>query len=196
MLGVNAIFTHPNNLKLLDAEFLPHSIKLLPVCLSILGAVSSYILYSSFVETLYAWKVKNSLGKSLYTFLNGKWFFDKVYTEFVVQSSLHHGYHTTYKLVDRGIIELLGPHGISQVLYLKSRNLSRFQTGHLFHYTLLMILGIFIGLSSIILGDFHDFFANWTKFIMLFAILTLILKGRQGNAILSFFLASLYTSLT
>ena len=46
---------------------------------------------------------------------------------------------SAYKMVDRGLIELMGPHGISQTLYRNSYALSRFQTGHLYHYTLMMI---------------------------------------------------------
>lgn len=87
-------------------------------------------------------KTNNSLGRSLYTFFNRKWFFDKVYTEAVTQPTMHHSYHTTYKMVDRGLIELMGPHGISQTLYRNSYALSRFQTGHLYHYTLMMIVGL------------------------------------------------------
>ncbi|KAG5184412.1 hypothetical protein JKP88DRAFT_139549, partial [Tribonema minus] len=48
-------------------------------------------------------------GRSLYTFLNRKWFFDKVYNDFVSQFLLNLSYHTTYKVVDRGIIETCGP---------------------------------------------------------------------------------------
>ena len=42
----NAIFVHPANLNSIDAEFIPHTIKLLPVALSLLGAGLSYFLYS------------------------------------------------------------------------------------------------------------------------------------------------------
>jgi NADH-ubiquinone oxidoreductase chain 5 len=179
----HAIFSHPKNLKLLDAEFLPHTIKLLPVALSILGATSSFFLYTFFVENLFAWKVENSFGRKIYTFLNGKWFFDKVYTELFVQTALDHGYHKTYKMVDRGIIEILGPYGISQTLYEKAFWLSRFQTGHLFHYTLLMILGITIILAGLLLSLGASFlsltpiFTN--KLFFIFIILTVIWKGRN-----------------
>jgi NADH-ubiquinone oxidoreductase chain 5 len=184
----NAIFTHPKNLTLLEAEFIPHYIKLVPLVISILGAGSSFVLYTYFVEKLFAWKVENSLGRKIYTFLNGKWFFDKVYTEFVVQTSLNHGYHNTYKLVDRGLIELLGPHGISQTLYEKAFWLSRFQTGHLFHYTLLMILGITVGLTFLCLGfatTKGDLESNVALFVLnpkhwlLFFTITFIWKGRH-----------------
>jgi NADH-ubiquinone oxidoreductase chain 5 len=175
----NAIFTHPKNLTLLEAEFIPHYIKLVPVALSITGAASSFFLYTFFAQNLFAWKVENSLGRNLYTFFNGKWFFDKVYTEFVVQTALDIGYHKTYKLVDRGLIELLGPHGISQTLYEKAFYLSRFQTGHLFHYTLLMILGLCVALTFFLLTTLNSpSIVVDPKLWVLFFTVTLIWKGR------------------
>ena len=44
----------------------------------------------------------------MYTFLNRKWFFDKVYNEYITQHVLSFGYQTTYKLIDRGLFEFIG----------------------------------------------------------------------------------------
>lgn len=52
-------------------------------------------------------------GINLYTFLNRKWFFDKVYNEFVSQFRINTSYIVTYKLLDRGLIENCGPLGLS-----------------------------------------------------------------------------------
>ena len=142
----NALFTHPKHLTLLEAEFIPHSIKLIPVIFSLVGATSAFFLQTFFGESLFQWKTNNSLGRNLQTFLNRKWFFDKVQTESLTQASLHHGQHSTQKMVDRGLIELLGPQGISQRLQANAYTLSNFQTGHLQHQTLMMILGLSIPL--------------------------------------------------
>ena len=53
------------------------------------------------------------MDRKLYTFLNRKWFFDKIYNEFISQIILNLSYHTTYKAIDRGIIESVGPYGYS-----------------------------------------------------------------------------------
>jgi NADH-ubiquinone oxidoreductase chain 5 len=42
----NALYTHPQNLTLLEAEFIPHSIKLVPVIFSLIGASSAFIFYT------------------------------------------------------------------------------------------------------------------------------------------------------
>jgi len=144
----NAIYTAPQNTILLDAEFLPPFIKLIPVIFSLGGAFTSFFCYSVYSNTLYIWKL-NNLGQILYNFFNRKWFFDKIYNDTLVQYSLIFGYNTTYKTVDRGLIEIFGPFGLSQKLYNKSLQLSKFQTGLVYDYALYMLqtLNIFILLS-------------------------------------------------
>merc|ERR1711871_1773664 len=102
----NAIFVHPKNLNSIDAEFIPHSMKLLPVGLSITGAASACVLYSYKSHSLYDLKM-SEYGKKLYTFLNRKWFFDKVYNEHIAQKMLFFGYHISYKTIDRGLLKFL-----------------------------------------------------------------------------------------
>src|ERR1700742_2593925 len=75
----NSLFIRPNNNPLIEAEFsLSPIIKLLPCILSLFGAVSALYLYQlqpRFLNSL----VNNSLGIKLYSFLNGKYYFDVVY---------------------------------------------------------------------------------------------------------------------
>jgi NADH-ubiquinone oxidoreductase chain 5 len=66
-----------------------------------------------------------------YTFLNRKWFFDKVYTEYAVQPALHLGWRFTYLGVDRGLIEMFGPFGFAQTLNKQSRDIAQTQTGEI-----------------------------------------------------------------
>ena len=172
----NALFTHPLNLILLEAEFIPHYIKLVPVIFSITGAFSAFILYTWSQDLLYTLKISN-VGRITYTFLNRKWFFDKIYTEFIAQPALHHGYHTTYKMIDRGVIELLGPYGISQTLYEKARTLSTFQSGHLYHYTLVMLIGISVPLTLVTLNKL-DIIAVDLRLYLLFFITAFLWKAR------------------
>jgi NADH-ubiquinone oxidoreductase chain 5 len=140
----NAIFTHPANLVMVDAEFLPHSIKLIPIVFSLTGAISALILYSFFADTLYSLKRNNS---GLYTFGNRKWLFDKVYAEWIIQPVFNHAYSSTYLTVDRGLLEVLGPYGIGKALYSHALSISHFQSGHWYHYTLVILvaIGAFLG---------------------------------------------------
>jgi len=137
----NALFTHPNNLTMLEAEFIPHYIKLVPVVFSLTGAISAFILYMSYSNSLYELKV-SPIGRKLYTFLNRKWFFDKVYNDYVTQNMLSFGYHTSYKLIDRGVFEFLGPLGLSRLVSKRGSGFASLQTGFLYHYAFVMLLGV------------------------------------------------------
>ena len=63
----NALFTHPSHLTLLEAEFIPHHIKLVPVIFSLGGAISAFFLYKNHTRWLYEIKV-HPFGRKLYTF--------------------------------------------------------------------------------------------------------------------------------
>lgn len=144
-LGTNfwqgSIYIQPKNFNIIDAEHIPQVAKLLPVCLSVLGALSSYLLYSYGSQSLYMMKT-SPLGLKFYTFLNRKWFFDKVYNEIVGQFFLSAAYHLTYKQVDRGLIESLGPFGLTRLVSKTALNLKVLQTGFFYHYTLAMVFSL------------------------------------------------------
>jgi NADH-ubiquinone oxidoreductase chain 5 len=55
------------------------------------------------------------LGRKIYTFLNGKYFFDVIYNHYIISLGLKIGY-TISKILDRGVIELVGPYGLSSTL--------------------------------------------------------------------------------
>lgn len=67
----SSLFSFPTNLNLIDAEFAPLFFKLLPVCLSVSGMLSAFILYTFFFKDLYLLKT-SQIGKKLYIFLNKK----------------------------------------------------------------------------------------------------------------------------
>jgi NADH-ubiquinone oxidoreductase chain 5 len=161
----NAIFTLPKNCILLDAEFIPHFIKLLPVGLSILGAFFAFILYTYLSNFLYELKI-SFIGKKLYTFLNRKWFFDKIYNEFVVQNALSFGYHKSYKMIDRGIIEMFGPYGFVQTISETSLILRRLQTGLIYHYAFLILITSTLFVAFIGLWDFIGIWVDIRLYIL------------------------------
>jgi NADH-ubiquinone oxidoreductase chain 5 len=139
----NAIFVIPTNEKLLLSEFgVPFFIKLIPVFFSFLGAILAFIFYFSFKNMLYLFKYNKF--NLLYKFLSKKWFFDKVYNDFIVQNFLNFGYKVSYKQVDRGIVEMFGPFGVSHQIYFQGIKNSMFQTGFIYHYLFVMISGISI----------------------------------------------------
>ena len=142
----NSIYVLPENLNLIDSEFIKHTFKILPVILSLLGASVSFILYSFFNNLILRLKL-NYIGKKIYNFFNKKWFFDKIYNEYIIQSFFNFSYSKSYKLIDRGIIEILGPMGLSSLIYNSSNNFYKFQSGSIYHYSFSILLFITVLLS-------------------------------------------------
>jgi NADH:ubiquinone oxidoreductase subunit 5 (subunit L)/multisubunit Na+/H+ antiporter MnhA subunit len=79
--------------------------------ISILGASSAYFLYSFGLNSFYNIK-KTSTFKLVYNFLNRKWYFDRIYNQLIGQNALSISYHYSYKDIDRGLIEKVGPSGL------------------------------------------------------------------------------------
>ena len=136
-----AIYNSPQMLHVFDAEFIEFFYKILPVTLSLLGASLSFFLYNFQSRILFA--VKTSvLGRKIYTFLNKKWFFDKIYNECFGQFFFKFGYSMSYKNIDRGTFEIIGPTGLSSVVLKTAHQLHKAQTGSLYHYTLVILTTI------------------------------------------------------
>ena len=89
--------------------------------------------------------------KSHLTVICHVWFQEKVLffylTEYLGQFFFKFGYSASYKIVDRGIFEMLGPSGMSMAISKTSSNLNKLETGYLYHYTFLILIG-----STLLLG--------------------------------------------
>lgn len=169
----NSIFVLPENMNLIDAEFIPHTFKLLPVILSLLGGASSFFLYTYKSKLLYQIKV-SSLGKKIYNFLNRKWFFDKVYNEYIGQFFFKFGYNMSYKTIDRGIFEMFGPHGLSFIISKQGKSLSNLQSGYLYHYLFVILLSTTFLLSLRMFRFSFSGFVDYKIFAIFFISLFMI----------------------
>jgi NADH-ubiquinone oxidoreductase chain 5 len=169
----NALFVLPPNLNAIDAEFIPHFFKVLPVCLSLFGASLALFLYTFSSKGLYLLKT-SIIGKKLYNFLNRKWFFDKFYNEFISQTSLSFGYFISYKTIDRGIIEMLGPFGLSKTVLSQTSILSRLQTGLVYDYSLWMFFGVLIMLLLVGFWEQAIFLSYSDPSLIIILLITLV----------------------
>src|SRR5580704_10804811 len=137
----NSLFIHPNNISLIEAEFsLPIFIKLLPVILSLLGASLALLLYHNNPEFVIS-LTENNLGRKIYTFLNGEYLFDVIYNQYIIAGRLQLGYYIS-KVLDRGVIELIGPYGLSSTLTDSGINIAKLDTGVVTTYSLYITLGL------------------------------------------------------
>src|SRR6266576_882054 len=137
----NALFIKPNNISLIEAEFsLPLIIKFLHALLSLFGASLAIFLYHkspTFIIDL----TDNLIGQKIYTFFNGKYFFDIIYNNYIINKGLELGYIIS-KVLDRGIIEMVGPHGLSQTLTNTGKNISKLDTGVITTYSIYITLSL------------------------------------------------------
>nr|YP_010394462.1 NADH dehydrogenase subunit 5 [Phytophthora pinifolia]YP_010394465.1 NADH dehydrogenase subunit 5 [Phytophthora pinifolia]DAZ88509.1 TPA_asm: NADH dehydrogenase subunit 5 [Phytophthora pinifolia]DAZ88512.1 TPA_asm: NADH dehydrogenase subunit 5 [Phytophthora pinifolia] len=168
----NSIYIDPLNNQMIDAEFLPTFFKLLPVILSFGGLFSAFYLYFFKFKFLYNLKISEA-GLYFYNFLNRKWYFDKIYYEFINQYILKVGYDVTYKMVDKGLIEMCGPYGLTTIFAFLSQRIILLQTGYIYHYSLLMLISI-IFLINIIFFSILYYFNVITILLFLFIFLLII----------------------
>ena len=173
----NAIFIKPNNISLIEAEFsLPLIIKLLPALLSLFGASLAIFFYHkspTFIIDL----TDNLIGKKIYTFFNGKYFFDIIYNNYIINKGLELGY-TISKVLDRGIIEMVGPHGLSKTLTNTGKNISKLDTGVITTYSIYITLSLLSLIFLIFAPIFIDtsLFNEIRLFIIYIAALIIILS--------------------
>jgi len=173
-----AIFVHPENMNLFDAEFIDHYYKLLPVKLSIFGVLSAFTFYGFQSRILFKLKI-SKFGQKIYNFLNKKWFFDKIYNEQLGQLFFSFGYSVSYKIIDRGIFEMFGPFGLSKIFNRLSFNMSNLQSGYVYHYTFVFLAGItfllaFIQSYEYLITAFSQIFEYSKIFFLILVALNLL----------------------
>jgi len=139
----SSIFILPSNYSLLDVEFINLFFKLLPLFVTILASILVYFLYSFSLKFYFDLKKSYSF-KLFYTYLNKKWYFDRVYNQFIGQNALNIGYFFSYKDIDRGVVEKLGPSGIIDAISIISNKVIVLQSGLVSQYLFITLFGIFI----------------------------------------------------
>jgi NADH-quinone oxidoreductase subunit L len=90
-------------------------------------------------------------NKPLYNFLLNKWYFDELYNLIFIQSSKKIGLFF-WKIVDVGTIDRFGPDGISSLIKNLSLKASKFQSGFIYQYAFMMLLGFSALLTFLILN--------------------------------------------
>ena len=181
-----SIYVSPLNMNTVDSEFIIHFYKILPVLLSLFGGITAFIFYK--FKSKFLFKIQISFfGKNLYNFLNKKWFFDKIYNEQFGQFFFNVGYTISYKLIDRGLIELLGPFGFVRILTKTARIISKLQSGFIYHYTFLFLIGISYLLSIFqfynLANNYYNLTFDFAKLVILFVfyLIFYIVKLKEQN---------------
>ncbi|EGD58914.1 NADH dehydrogenase subunit L [Novosphingobium nitrogenifigens DSM 19370] len=128
------------------AHHVPEWVKLAPAGVMLTGfaiAIFAYILNPGFPAAFVA-----QFG-FLYRFLLNKWYFDELYDLIFVRPAMALG-RVFWKVVDIGIIDRFGPNGAAWVVARASRGAARLQSGYLYSYALVMLVGLVGAISWVI----------------------------------------------
>ena len=91
------------------------------------------------------------MNRPLYLFLKNKWYFDELYDYIFVRSSKRIG-NFLWKKIDESIIDRFGPDGISQLIKNFSIRAVKFQSGFIYQYAFVILIGFSILLTLLILN--------------------------------------------
>jgi NADH-quinone oxidoreductase subunit L len=132
---------------------LPHStdhppywiIYLTPVMVVLSIPISYYLFVSN--KNITKWLADEN--KPLYNFLLNKWYFDELYDYMFVRPSKRLGTFF-WKSIDIKTIDRFGPDGISNLVKKLSDKAVKFQSGYIYHYAFIMLLGFSAFLTYLI----------------------------------------------
>jgi NADH-quinone oxidoreductase subunit L len=135
-----SIFVLPENDSVAKAHHVEEWVKLLPTIVGVVGILMGYLAYM-FIPGIPATVVK--MFKPLHTLFFRKWFFDEIYNVVFVKTAKCLG-EFFWKRGDGQMIDGLGPNGIALVSQKISGALSKFQTGFVFQYAFMMMIGLML----------------------------------------------------
>ena len=133
----------PENDTVVAAHHVPEWVKWLPVFAGAIGIALAYLVYM--LREGSAAKIAR-VFKPLHSLFFNKWFFDEIYDRLFVKQAFRLG-RVFWLGGDKAIIDGLGPDGISRSSERLGGAFSRFQSGYMYHYAFVMMIGL-IGLVS------------------------------------------------
>jgi NADH:ubiquinone oxidoreductase subunit 5 (subunit L)/multisubunit Na+/H+ antiporter MnhA subunit len=161
-----AIFSLPEKGLWVESEYIPQGVKMIPIFCGAFGAWFAYCI--NVLEGMGTYRAKTSwLGRQLYTFLNKRWVFDKVYNVFIAYPTLKFGYEVTFRSLDKGFFEWVGPSGVLTTVPQITKKMSKIQSGYIYHYAFVILIAL-----TCLIG-FHGFNICDARLFVLFPLLFL-----------------------
>lgn len=156
----SSILILPNHSNFIEAEWLSFTIKWFPFNLSVFGIILASLTNIISFNSYFIFRLSKLSSFFIYL-INKKWYWDVLYNRFIVFSILNFGYIISFKVLDRGFIELIGPYGFKNLISKWSVSLSKLQTGQITHYIFYIILGLcfFSIISFILINNYFHLFA-------------------------------------
>ena len=121
-----------------DMHEVPLWVKLSATAAMLTGLATAYFMY--FRGTDRPARLAATFSP-LYAFFFNKWYFDELYDRIFIRPAFWFG-RLFWKKGDEGTIDRFGPNGIAAVIASGSGVMKRFQSGYLYTYALVMLLGL------------------------------------------------------
>ena len=115
-----------------------------------LVTISIPISYYLFVKNKILPEKIASINQPLYKFLVNKWYFDELYEFIFIKTSKKIGLFL-WKVIDVKIIDAFGPDGIALFIKKLSVRANKFQSGYIYQYAFIMLLGFSALLTFLII---------------------------------------------
>ncbi|MFN7401925.1 MAG: NADH-quinone oxidoreductase subunit L [Alphaproteobacteria bacterium] len=141
----------PENNTLKAAHHVPFWVPALPLMVVVSGIALAWLLYMRYPAIPGHIEARAS---GLYRFLLNKWYFDELYEFLFIAPAKRLG-NRFWKLGDVKLIDGFGPNGIAAVSRALAARASILQTGYLYHYAFVMLIGLLVLMSwfvSVMLG--------------------------------------------
>ncbi|WP_455474828.1 NADH-quinone oxidoreductase subunit L [Bartonella sp. B30(2025)] len=146
-----ALFTGDHNHILHEVHHVPNWVKWSPFTVMIIGFILAYLFYVIFPSIP---KKISKLMPAIYRFLYQKWYFDELYDALFVRPTLKIGYFF-WKVGDGKIIDGFGPNGIAARVIDITNRVVRMQTGYLYHYAFVMLIGVAALITWMTIGSLN-----------------------------------------
>jgi NADH-quinone oxidoreductase subunit L len=120
------------------AESVPFLIKIAPLVAWVVGL---WIAWNNYIRDPKAASTFVANFPGVYKFVANKWYFDELYDTIFVRPALWLG-KLFWHGGDEGTIDRFGPHGAAIAVGVGNRFTTRLQSGYLYSYALVMLLGL------------------------------------------------------
>jgi NADH-ubiquinone oxidoreductase chain 5 len=134
----SSIFILPWNSNIIESEFIPFLIRIIPLILSLSGFFLVCYLYNYIFFEVIKLKLKNV---SYYKFFNNKWYFNNIYNFFLGFSVFNFSYSFCFKILDQGFFE---PLLITNTIQKNALNSLKYYLNNLNKYIFIIFLNIIL----------------------------------------------------
>ena len=139
----NSLFIHPIHEIMIDTEFaVPIFYKLLPLIFTISLSIIAIVIFEFISKSVISFKFSR-FGYTLFGFFNQRFYIELLYNRYITGKVFEFGGQTT-KLLDKGIIEELGPYGLEKNFISLSYSINNLNTGIITTYALYILIGFII----------------------------------------------------